>query len=147
MQEAWVYSHNGPIRRRKRGYIRYSHDGPIRRRKCGYILTTDQLGAGSMGIFSPGCCSRGSRTRCRRGEARRRPAKQSRRPPSKPIRFRKRGYILLMDQSDAGRAGIFSQRPPFPSWTYKMKSYCTCSRRQSQKGRDENIPSPSCPPP
>eukprot|EP00959_Pyramimonas_sp_CCMP1952_P300640 6288582-Pyramimonas_sp.AAC.1 len=30
----------------------YSHDGPIRRRKHGYILTTDQSDAGSAGIFS-----------------------------------------------------------------------------------------------
>eukprot|EP00959_Pyramimonas_sp_CCMP1952_P177871 3717558-Pyramimonas_sp.AAC.1 len=29
-----------------------SHDGPIRRRKHGYILMTDQSDAGSMGIFS-----------------------------------------------------------------------------------------------
>eukprot|EP00976_Prorocentrum_cordatum_P073505 1181122-Prorocentrum_minimum.AAC.1 len=28
----------------------YSHDGPIRRRKCGYVLTTDQSDAGSAGI-------------------------------------------------------------------------------------------------
>eukprot|EP00959_Pyramimonas_sp_CCMP1952_P129564 2709358-Pyramimonas_sp.AAC.1 len=34
-QEAWVYSHDGPIRRRKRGYI----------------PTMDQSYAGSMGIF------------------------------------------------------------------------------------------------
>eukprot|EP00976_Prorocentrum_cordatum_P072330 1180672-Prorocentrum_minimum.AAC.2 len=64
-QEAWtpearVYSHDGPIRRRKRGYI-YSHlsmfiiiiiIGPIGRRKRGYILTTDQSDAGSAGLFS-----------------------------------------------------------------------------------------------
>eukprot|EP00959_Pyramimonas_sp_CCMP1952_P318940 6673010-Pyramimonas_sp.AAC.2 len=30
----------------------YSHDGPIRHRKRGYILTMDQSGAGSAGIFS-----------------------------------------------------------------------------------------------
>eukprot|EP00959_Pyramimonas_sp_CCMP1952_P395306 8283097-Pyramimonas_sp.AAC.1 len=30
----------------------YSHDGPSRRGKCGYILTTDQTDAGSAGIFS-----------------------------------------------------------------------------------------------
>eukprot|EP00976_Prorocentrum_cordatum_P004307 84644-Prorocentrum_minimum.AAC.1 len=30
----------------------YSHDGPIRRRKRGYILTADQSDAGSVGIFS-----------------------------------------------------------------------------------------------
>eukprot|EP00959_Pyramimonas_sp_CCMP1952_P218498 4569983-Pyramimonas_sp.AAC.1 len=36
MQEARVYSHDGPIGRRKRGYIR----------------TTDQSAAGSAGIFS-----------------------------------------------------------------------------------------------
>eukprot|EP00959_Pyramimonas_sp_CCMP1952_P344948 7224398-Pyramimonas_sp.AAC.1 len=30
----------------------YSHDGPIRRRKRGYILLTDQSDAGSVGIFS-----------------------------------------------------------------------------------------------
>eukprot|EP00976_Prorocentrum_cordatum_P097195 1190895-Prorocentrum_minimum.AAC.4 len=30
----------------------YSHDGPIRRRKRGYILTMDQSDAGSVGIFS-----------------------------------------------------------------------------------------------
>eukprot|EP00959_Pyramimonas_sp_CCMP1952_P185456 3877929-Pyramimonas_sp.AAC.1 len=73
-QEAWVYSHNGPIRRRKRGYIPttdqsdagsvgtfpqrtnqtqeawvYSHNGPaIRHRKRGYIPTTDQSDAGSV---------------------------------------------------------------------------------------------------
>eukprot|EP00959_Pyramimonas_sp_CCMP1952_P135218 2829502-Pyramimonas_sp.AAC.2 len=35
-QGAWVYSHGGPIRRRERGYI----------------LMTDQLDAGSVGIFS-----------------------------------------------------------------------------------------------
>eukprot|EP00976_Prorocentrum_cordatum_P084313 1185607-Prorocentrum_minimum.AAC.1 len=35
-QEAWVYS----------------HDGPIRRRKHGYILTMDQSDAKSAGIFS-----------------------------------------------------------------------------------------------
>eukprot|EP00959_Pyramimonas_sp_CCMP1952_P008213 171692-Pyramimonas_sp.AAC.1 len=29
----------------------YSHDGPSRRRKYGYIPTTDQSGAGRMGIF------------------------------------------------------------------------------------------------
>eukprot|EP00976_Prorocentrum_cordatum_P076349 1182269-Prorocentrum_minimum.AAC.1 len=71
-QETWVYSHNGPIRRRKRGYILtadqsdagsvgifsrrtnqtqeawvYSHDGQITRRKRGYILTMDQSDAGS----------------------------------------------------------------------------------------------------
>eukprot|EP00959_Pyramimonas_sp_CCMP1952_P443616 9287115-Pyramimonas_sp.AAC.1 len=74
-QEAWVYSHYGPIGRRKRGYILimdqsdagsvgiislwtnqtqeawvYSHDGPIRRKKRGYILTMDQSNAGSVGI-------------------------------------------------------------------------------------------------
>eukprot|EP00959_Pyramimonas_sp_CCMP1952_P131885 2757456-Pyramimonas_sp.AAC.1 len=72
-----VYSHNGPIRRRKHRYIIvtgqsytgsagifsrranqtqevrvYSHDGPIRHRNRGYILTTDQSDAGSEGIFS-----------------------------------------------------------------------------------------------
>eukprot|EP00959_Pyramimonas_sp_CCMP1952_P415082 8697367-Pyramimonas_sp.AAC.1 len=36
MQETWVYSHNGPIIRRKHGYI----------------LKTDQSYAGSTGIFS-----------------------------------------------------------------------------------------------
>eukprot|EP00976_Prorocentrum_cordatum_P071937 1180520-Prorocentrum_minimum.AAC.1 len=48
----------------KRGYIlttrtnwtqeswAYSHDGPIGRRKRGYILTTDQSDAGSASIFS-----------------------------------------------------------------------------------------------
>eukprot|EP00976_Prorocentrum_cordatum_P083890 1185423-Prorocentrum_minimum.AAC.3 len=66
-QEAWVYSHTGPIGRRKCGYILtmdqsdagsvglfpqwtnqtqeawvYSHNGPIRRRKHGYILTLGQ---------------------------------------------------------------------------------------------------------
>eukprot|EP00976_Prorocentrum_cordatum_P052441 1057995-Prorocentrum_minimum.AAC.3 len=30
----------------------YSHDGPIRRRKRGDILMTDQSDAGSVGIFS-----------------------------------------------------------------------------------------------
>eukprot|EP00959_Pyramimonas_sp_CCMP1952_P275315 5754910-Pyramimonas_sp.AAC.1 len=30
----------------------YSHDGPIRRRKHGYILTTDQSDAGNMDICS-----------------------------------------------------------------------------------------------
>eukprot|EP00976_Prorocentrum_cordatum_P069813 1179698-Prorocentrum_minimum.AAC.1 len=30
----------------------YSHDGPIRRSKRGYILTTDQSDAGSVGMFS-----------------------------------------------------------------------------------------------
>eukprot|EP00959_Pyramimonas_sp_CCMP1952_P154214 3226368-Pyramimonas_sp.AAC.1 len=30
----------------------YSHDGPIRHRKRGYILVMDQLDAGSAGIFS-----------------------------------------------------------------------------------------------
>eukprot|EP00959_Pyramimonas_sp_CCMP1952_P098027 2048829-Pyramimonas_sp.AAC.1 len=30
----------------------YSHDGPNGRRKRGYILTTDKSDAGSMGIFS-----------------------------------------------------------------------------------------------
>eukprot|EP00959_Pyramimonas_sp_CCMP1952_P261342 5463851-Pyramimonas_sp.AAC.1 len=30
----------------------YSHDGPSRRRKCGYILTLDQSDAGSAGVFS-----------------------------------------------------------------------------------------------
>eukprot|EP00976_Prorocentrum_cordatum_P062112 1176582-Prorocentrum_minimum.AAC.1 len=30
----------------------YSHDGPIRRRKRGHILTTDQSDTGSAGIFS-----------------------------------------------------------------------------------------------
>eukprot|EP00976_Prorocentrum_cordatum_P004928 96904-Prorocentrum_minimum.AAC.1 len=30
----------------------YSHDGPIRRRKRGFILTTDQSDAGSVGLFS-----------------------------------------------------------------------------------------------
>eukprot|EP00959_Pyramimonas_sp_CCMP1952_P196580 4110201-Pyramimonas_sp.AAC.1 len=35
-QEAWVYSHDGPIRRGKRGFI----------------LTTDQSDTGSAGIFS-----------------------------------------------------------------------------------------------
>eukprot|EP00959_Pyramimonas_sp_CCMP1952_P109179 2283336-Pyramimonas_sp.AAC.2 len=29
-----------------------SHNGPIRRRKRGYILTMDQSNAGSAGIFS-----------------------------------------------------------------------------------------------
>eukprot|EP00976_Prorocentrum_cordatum_P062787 1176855-Prorocentrum_minimum.AAC.3 len=72
MQEARVYSHDGPIGRRKRGYILttdqsdaggagifsrrtnqthevrvYSHDGPIRRRRRGYILMIDQSDAGS----------------------------------------------------------------------------------------------------
>eukprot|EP00976_Prorocentrum_cordatum_P078345 1183069-Prorocentrum_minimum.AAC.5 len=32
----------------------YSHDGPIRRRERGYILTTDQSDTGSTGIFSRG---------------------------------------------------------------------------------------------
>eukprot|EP00959_Pyramimonas_sp_CCMP1952_P191155 3997124-Pyramimonas_sp.AAC.1 len=41
MQEAWVYSHNGPIRRRKRGYI-LTTDRSIRRGKRRSILTTDQ---------------------------------------------------------------------------------------------------------
>eukprot|EP00976_Prorocentrum_cordatum_P063832 1177242-Prorocentrum_minimum.AAC.1 len=75
-QEARVYSHDGPIRRRKRGYILtmdqseagsagslsqrtnltqearvYSHDGPIRRINRGYILTMDRSDAGSAGIF------------------------------------------------------------------------------------------------
>eukprot|EP00976_Prorocentrum_cordatum_P059543 1175544-Prorocentrum_minimum.AAC.2 len=36
MQEAWVYSHDGPIRHRKRGYI----------------LTMDQSDAGSVGSAS-----------------------------------------------------------------------------------------------
>eukprot|EP00976_Prorocentrum_cordatum_P118099 1196411-Prorocentrum_minimum.AAC.4 len=70
-QEARVYSHDGPIRRRRRGYILttdqsdaggagifsrrtnqtqearvYSHGGPIGRRRRGYILTADQ---GSLG--------------------------------------------------------------------------------------------------
>eukprot|EP00976_Prorocentrum_cordatum_P023599 480553-Prorocentrum_minimum.AAC.1 len=68
----WVYSHDGPIIRRKHGYILttdqsyagdtglfsrrtnhtqearvYSHDGPIICRKRGYILVTDQSDAGS----------------------------------------------------------------------------------------------------
>eukprot|EP00976_Prorocentrum_cordatum_P030740 625625-Prorocentrum_minimum.AAC.1 len=30
----------------------HSHDGPIRRRKRGYILTTDRSHAGSASIFS-----------------------------------------------------------------------------------------------
>eukprot|EP00976_Prorocentrum_cordatum_P036122 735000-Prorocentrum_minimum.AAC.1 len=30
----------------------YSHDGPIGRRKRGYVLTTDQSDAGHVGIFS-----------------------------------------------------------------------------------------------
>eukprot|EP00976_Prorocentrum_cordatum_P055996 1129688-Prorocentrum_minimum.AAC.1 len=72
MQEARVYSHDGPIGRRKREYTLttdrsdagsasilsrrtnrtqearvYSHDGPIRRRQRGYILTTDRSDAGS----------------------------------------------------------------------------------------------------
>eukprot|EP00976_Prorocentrum_cordatum_P060155 1175778-Prorocentrum_minimum.AAC.7 len=38
-QEAWVYSHDGPIRHRK-PYCGTRH-GPIRRRKRGYILMTD----------------------------------------------------------------------------------------------------------
>eukprot|EP00959_Pyramimonas_sp_CCMP1952_P191791 4010572-Pyramimonas_sp.AAC.1 len=42
--EAWVYTHDGPIGRRKRGY---THDGPIGRRNRGYILTTDQSDVGS----------------------------------------------------------------------------------------------------
>eukprot|EP00959_Pyramimonas_sp_CCMP1952_P067014 1399398-Pyramimonas_sp.AAC.1 len=76
-QEAQVYSHDGPIRCRKRRCIFttdqsdagsagvfsqrtnqmqeaqvYSHDGPIRRRKRRCILTTDQSDAGSAGVFS-----------------------------------------------------------------------------------------------
>eukprot|EP00976_Prorocentrum_cordatum_P065602 1177969-Prorocentrum_minimum.AAC.3 len=31
---------------------KYSHDGPIRRRERGYILTMDQSDVGSVGIFS-----------------------------------------------------------------------------------------------
>eukprot|EP00976_Prorocentrum_cordatum_P018397 372102-Prorocentrum_minimum.AAC.1 len=67
-QEAWVYSHDGPIIRRKRGYIfttaqsyagsvgifsrgtnhtqeawAYSHDGPIIRRKRGTVTVTVTL--------------------------------------------------------------------------------------------------------
>eukprot|EP00976_Prorocentrum_cordatum_P010802 216091-Prorocentrum_minimum.AAC.1 len=30
----------------------YSHGGPLRRRKRGYIIAADQSGAGSLGIFS-----------------------------------------------------------------------------------------------
>eukprot|EP00959_Pyramimonas_sp_CCMP1952_P247200 5167002-Pyramimonas_sp.AAC.1 len=30
----------------------YSHDGPIRRRKRGFVLTTDQSDAGSVDLFS-----------------------------------------------------------------------------------------------
>eukprot|EP00959_Pyramimonas_sp_CCMP1952_P434580 9099841-Pyramimonas_sp.AAC.1 len=55
---------SGPVvyRRLKRahyGYVPgtrpsevYSHDGPIRRGKHGYILTMDQSDEGNMGIFS-----------------------------------------------------------------------------------------------
>eukprot|EP00976_Prorocentrum_cordatum_P090858 1188282-Prorocentrum_minimum.AAC.1 len=75
-QEARVYSHNGPIRRSKRGYILttdqsdagsagifsrrtnqtqearvYYHEGPIGRRKRGYILTKDQSDAGRGGYL------------------------------------------------------------------------------------------------
>eukprot|EP00976_Prorocentrum_cordatum_P091740 1188645-Prorocentrum_minimum.AAC.1 len=51
IQEARVYSHDGPIRFRKRGYI-HSHDGPIRFRKRGYIHTMDQSDSGSAVIFA-----------------------------------------------------------------------------------------------
>eukprot|EP00959_Pyramimonas_sp_CCMP1952_P121556 2541705-Pyramimonas_sp.AAC.1 len=60
---AWGYSQTP--RRARAGYISsghptneaqearvYSHDGPIRRRKRGYILAMDRSDAGSAGIFS-----------------------------------------------------------------------------------------------
>eukprot|EP00959_Pyramimonas_sp_CCMP1952_P240565 5027531-Pyramimonas_sp.AAC.1 len=74
-----VYSHDGPIRRRKSVGIFsrwanqtkeawvYSHDGPIRRRK-------------NVGIFS----------------------RWTNQPQEK------RGYILTMDQSDAGKTWVYS---------------------------------------
>ena len=60
----------------ERAHTRHLQNGPIRHTKHGYILTADQSGAVSTGIFSYG-----------------------------PIRRRKRGYILMTDQSGAGSAG------------------------------------------
>eukprot|EP00976_Prorocentrum_cordatum_P114254 1195823-Prorocentrum_minimum.AAC.7 len=64
-----------------------SHHIPIGRRKRGYILTTDQSGAGSMGIFSP----RTNQTQETRVYSH-----------HGPIRRRNHGYILAMIQSGAG---------------------------------------------
>eukprot|EP00959_Pyramimonas_sp_CCMP1952_P232412 4856839-Pyramimonas_sp.AAC.1 len=101
------YSHDGPIRRRTRGYILttdqsdagsvgiYSHDGPIRCRSRGYILTTDQSYAGRVGIIS------------RRTNRMQEAWVYSH---DGPIICRTRGYILTTGQSDAGSVGMFSRR-------------------------------------
>eukprot|EP00976_Prorocentrum_cordatum_P087914 1187099-Prorocentrum_minimum.AAC.1 len=56
-QEAWVYSHDGPIRRRK--HKKGAYYGSIRRRKRGYILTTDQSGAARWTGSTAGMCDTG----------------------------------------------------------------------------------------
>eukprot|EP00976_Prorocentrum_cordatum_P118124 1196415-Prorocentrum_minimum.AAC.2 len=48
--------------------------------------------------------------------------------PDGPIRRRKRGDILTMDQSDAGSAGIFSR------WTNRVLRACTGGRARHGTG-------------
>eukprot|EP00959_Pyramimonas_sp_CCMP1952_P366226 7670168-Pyramimonas_sp.AAC.2 len=86
-QEAWVYSHDGPIRRRKRGYI----------------PAMDQSDTVSVGIFPRWTIIRRRKQRvCSRDG---------------PIRRGKRGYIPAMDQSDTGIVGIFPPWRATPTWT------------------------------
>eukprot|EP00976_Prorocentrum_cordatum_P077874 1182861-Prorocentrum_minimum.AAC.3 len=104
-REARVYSHDGPIRRRKRGYIRttgqsdvvgsrlYSHDGPLRcGLRCSYDAGTNRTREAQVFVLLHFT------------------------GPPVPITADalntpdagKRGYILMTGQSDAGNPGIFS---------------------------------------
>eukprot|EP00976_Prorocentrum_cordatum_P067112 1178594-Prorocentrum_minimum.AAC.1 len=127
-QEVWVYSHDGPIIRRKRGYILttdqsyagsmgifsrrtnrtqevwvYSHVGPIARRKYGYILTTDQSYASKYFVHSAETCFCGFASTfitpfC--GGAARVYSHHG------PIIRRKFGHILMTDQSYASKPRV-----------------------------------------
>eukprot|EP00959_Pyramimonas_sp_CCMP1952_P183422 3835103-Pyramimonas_sp.AAC.1 len=79
---------------RSEGIYIYSHDGPIRRKKRRYILTADQSDARRAGIFS----RRTNQTQ----EA------QEARVYSHdgPIRCRKRGYILTIGFAAAVKVGL-----------------------------------------
>eukprot|EP00976_Prorocentrum_cordatum_P092357 1188900-Prorocentrum_minimum.AAC.2 len=87
----------------------YSHGGPIGRRKHGYIPTMDQSDAGSMGIFR----RQGVHPARRQGCTPCRPRSASLHPGAARMHStpqRKHGYIPTMDQSYAGSRGTFPRQ-------------------------------------
>eukprot|EP00976_Prorocentrum_cordatum_P117005 1196241-Prorocentrum_minimum.AAC.5 len=101
--------------------------------RTGYILTSDQSDAGRAHRRQEGPCGRGifSRRTNRMQDARvyshDGPIGRSTRSPTPGWSLRT-GYILTTDQSDAGHAGIFSQR------TNRDYAWLRCGRLRVRRG-------------